>query len=91
MPDQSIVTAIQAERIVECFEADLWGGACDPQTFRDTVQVACEQSLVPTLSIDDRVIERIRERLQAFKREWLLLPIGRSCILRWSNDKGIAG
>src|SRR5437016_10106782 len=32
-PDPSIVPIVQAERIVECFEADLWGGGGDSQTF----------------------------------------------------------
>jgi hypothetical protein len=82
-PEPSIVMAIQAERLVECFEADLWGGGCDPQTFQNTLAVACEQSLVPVPEIDAQTIARIRLQLDHFRRCWLALPLGQSCGLQW--------
>lgn len=83
-PEASIVMAIQAERLVECFEADLWGAGCDTQTFRDTLEVACEQSFVPTPEIDDQGVARIRRRLEDFRQQWLALKPGQTCELKWS-------
>ena len=52
VPDAAIVRMIQAERTVECFEADLWGGSKgDPQTFREAIYAGCAQSLVPPIEI----------------------------------------
>ncbi|MCA1654426.1 MAG: hypothetical protein ABR588_02660 [Sphingomicrobium sp.] len=85
LPQAGIVSAIQAERIVECFEADLWGPGCDPQTFRETVSAGCEQSLVPAIPIDDEAIERVRRRLKEFRQHWMGLPLGHSCRLEWAD------
>lgn len=85
VPERSIVAAIQSERIVECFEADLWSPGCDSQTFRDTVKAGCEHSLVPAPTMDDKAIARIRSRLQEFRQQWLELPVGASCSLEWPD------
>ena len=42
IPDPSIVPILQAERIVECFEADLWSRAqTDLSTLRATIDAGC--------------------------------------------------
>lgn len=85
-PDPSFVAAIQAERIVECFEADLWGGGCDPETFIATVDAGCKQSLVPTPAIEPSKINHIRGQIAAFRRQWVALPISSSCTLDWPEQ-----
>lgn len=85
-PEPGFVTAIQAERIVECFEADLWGGGCDDETFVATLDAACEQSLLPRLAIEPEQIKRIRHQLANFRDQWLALPVGRSCAFDWPED-----
>lgn len=85
-PDPSFVPAIQAERIVECFEADLWEGGCDPDTFIATVDAACEQSLVPTRAIEPDKIRLIRHQIATFCERWVALPVNSSCALDWPEE-----
>ena len=86
-PDPSFVPAIQAERIVECFEADLWGGRCDPQTFIAMVDAGCKQSLVPTPVIEPDKLDLICGQIAAFREKWVALPIDSRCTLDWPVDE----
>lgn len=83
VPEPSIVAAIQAERIVECFEADLWGGGADADTFRDAVRAGCEQSCVPAPRLDDQAIARITQRIAEFRDLWVALRPQEKCSLEW--------
>lgn len=86
-PAPFIVPAIQAERIVECFEADLWGGGrSDPHMFNDLVEAGCQQSLVQSVLIKDEVIARVRQNLTQFKDHWVTLPLGGSCSFEWPDE-----
>jgi hypothetical protein len=89
-PDPSFVAAIQAERLVECFEADLWGGGCDPATFRGVVEAACRQSLVEAFPLTDEAIEAVRARLIRLRDDWAALPIGGSCTFDWPEQPNAA-
>jgi len=75
-PDASIVELIQAERLVECFEADLWGGPTDCETFRGVADAACAASLVPAIALSDETIAAIRQRIADFASEWTSSPVG---------------
>ncbi len=70
-PDPEIVELLQAERLVECFEAEIWQGQGDADTLRDIYRVACESSLVPCLDLADERIAAIRAQLAALQAEWL--------------------
>jgi hypothetical protein len=89
-PDPAIIPIVQAERIVECFEADLWGGGSDGDTFRDLVRAGCEQSLVPDLLIDDEAIARVRGRLAELRNRWAVLPVGGIYSLEWPEERAVA-
>jgi hypothetical protein len=90
IPDESIVAIVQAERAVECFEADLWGGSHgDPQTFREVIAAGCAQSLVPALGLSDESLQRIRARLVELRGQWGKMGRGESLVLDW--DQGTAG
>src|SRR4051794_36683273 len=79
MPDTEIVEMIQAERTVECFEADLWGGsASDPDTFREAVAAGCAQSKVPPIELSDQSIAAVRAKLLHLRERWSKLPCGQS-------------
>lgn len=82
-PDESIVPIVQAERLVECFEADLWGGGSDPQTFRAMADAGCEQSLVPIVPLSDEEIEGIRRHIADFRDRWAATPVGGQSVLEW--------
>lgn len=70
-PDPEIVELLQAERLVECFEAEIWQGQGDTATLRQIFRVACESSLVPCLNLADAQIAAIRDQLAALQIEWL--------------------
>src|SRR5579872_6166011 len=84
VPDTSIVGLIQAERAVECFEADLWSGSeSSPETIREMIGVACAQSLVPPLGVSDGAIEHVRARLSDVRCRWSASSIGDCLVLEW--------
>jgi hypothetical protein len=83
-PDDSIVGIVQAERAVECFEADLWsGGEGDCDTLRDMVAAGCAQSLVPAIGLEDAAISRIRDGLADLRSRWAEIGGGESIVLEW--------
>ena len=76
LPDPSIVELLQAERIVECFEADFWGAPADCDTFRSVADAACSESFVPTPILSDDTILAIREQIARFAKDWIAAPLG---------------
>ncbi|MFL6722503.1 MAG: hypothetical protein ACJ8FT_11995 [Sphingomonas sp.] len=84
VPDAAIVPMLQAERAVECFEADLWsGGEGDPDSLRSVIGAGCAHSLVPPVEVSDRAIERIRSGLADLRSRWSSLPKGDSLSFEW--------
>ena len=82
VPDASIVPLLQAERLVECFEADMWsGGETGPEVLRDTIAAACAQSLVPPVEIADDTICAIQSQLKALLRRWPATAAGEQLVL----------
>lgn len=82
-PDPSIIELLQAERIVECFEADLWSTPADCDTFRSVANAACSDSFVPTPALSDETILAIRAQIAGFAREWTAAPVGARFDLRY--------
>lgn len=76
VPDGSIVQLLQAERLVECFEAELWGGPSDGDTLRGVALAACTASHVPMPELDDERISTIRGKIQEFAARWTAAPQG---------------
>jgi hypothetical protein len=84
IPDASIVELLQAERLVECFEADLWnGGDGDPETFIAVAKTACLASHVPPPPLSADMIGRIRTELRTFARDWQAAGPGHTVRLEW--------
>jgi hypothetical protein len=82
-PDAEIVELLQAERLTECFEADLWsvgGAAADLIAVAET---ACGYSHVPLPRLNAVAVERIRAELGKFAREWIAAPQGHVAVLEW--------
>jgi hypothetical protein len=86
VPEASVVRLVQAERAVECFEADLWsGGASSPQTIRETIEAGCAHSLVPPIDLSDQAIASIRFYLADLMRHWRSAPLGERVVLDWAS------
>jgi hypothetical protein len=83
VPSERIVKLIQAERIVECFEAEMWGSPSDSQTFQSVLDAACTQSKVPNPNLSDPAIHAIRADLAALLAAWQKLTTGGTLMLRW--------
>jgi hypothetical protein len=84
VPAEDFVEAIQAERIVEAFEADHWsGGAGDPTSVSYMAEAGCAQSLVAAPPLDDATVARVRARIAAFAEDWAQLATGQSMTVEW--------
>jgi hypothetical protein len=76
VPDPSIIELIQAERLVECFEAEIWGGPADLATLQSVADAAFSASLVPRVVLTAQGVEAVRARLAALNAAWTPLPVG---------------
>lgn len=84
IPDGSIIRLVQAERAVECFEADLWGGSdTSPRTIREAIAAGCAQSFVPPLEVSDEAIASIQSSLRELVRRWPRAQPGERLVLDW--------
>jgi hypothetical protein len=83
VPDPSIIELLQAERLVECFEADLWGAPADGDTFRSVVEAACFASFVPAPNVSDETIFSIRGQIASFAKQWTAAAIGKKFDLHY--------
>ncbi len=84
VPDDSIVELLQAERIVECFEADQWSGASGAaEDLIALAEVACNSSHVPLPVMDAARVAAIRAEVTAFAREWMAAPLGHVARFDW--------
>ena len=87
VPDAAFVSAIQAERAVEAFEADHWsGGAGDPTGVAAMAEAGCVQSRVPPLPLDANAVTRIRARIADFSTRWQALAPGDALSLDWGRE-----
>jgi hypothetical protein len=83
VPDASIVELIQAERLVECFEAELWSGGSDDAGLLAMAEAGCEASHVPLPAMTPSALGGAREALGAFAADWIAAPVGHVARLDW--------
>jgi len=83
IPAQEIVQLIHAERIVECFEAELWTEPSEVETFQAVLRAACQQSKVGTPMVSELSVRHIRKKLGMLKLEWQSMKMGQSLTLHW--------
>ena len=88
VPDPAIVELIQAERLVECFEAELWsGGSDDADDYAGLLAMAaagCETSHVPLPDLAPSALVLARTSLRTFAAEWIAAPLGHVALLDWA-------
>jgi hypothetical protein len=73
LPD--LTEALQAESLVECFQAEMWNDFQASENFAEILQVTCQARNVPTPKISLEQLEQVRSRLQAFSQQWQQLAI----------------
>lgn len=84
VPDPSIIELIQAERLVECFEAEIWGGPAALEDLQSVADAAFSTSLVPRLVLSEADVAAIRGRLSDLQAEWNSLPPGGTLACDWA-------
>ncbi len=70
--------ALQSESLVECLQAEQWGGAADAETFRETLAVTCTRRHVAAPEINPGDLARVRTALETFAAEWRALSPGQT-------------
>lgn len=70
--------ALQAESLVECLQAEQWGGAADPDAFRATLALTCARRQVAPPALATADLQRLRGALREFGAAWRPLPPGGS-------------
>lgn len=83
VPDAGIVELLQAERLVEAYEALLWGGGGSLADVLAMAQVGCETSFVPTPPLDEAMHRAIAQAIDDFARGWIAGPKGHVAELSW--------
>ncbi|WBH15048.1 hypothetical protein [Sphingomonas radiodurans] len=71
------------ERLVETFQAELWGGRVDPAALIATYEHACgaRGHAIAPITPDD--VAAIRARLDTLGRDWAQVPVGGALALRF--------
>ncbi len=87
-PDPAIVELVQAERLVECFEAASWSGGADDAAIMAMAEPAWAASHVPPPAGVPERLGRVRAALDAFLEEWRALPEGGALELEWPEMAG---
>ncbi|HKB91395.1 MAG TPA: hypothetical protein VKC60_12825 [Opitutaceae bacterium] len=70
------VQALQCESLVECLQAEQWGGAADLNTFMDTLAVTCRRRGVDAPRLTTDQLRAIKAALRSFGAEWRPLAPG---------------
>ena len=85
VPDGHIVQLLQAERLVECFEADAWGAPADAATLIAIASTACETSHVPLPPLTPATVHSIRTQISNFQAEWTVALEGHVAEFIWEE------
>lgn len=91
VPDAGIVELIQAERLVECFEAASWGGGADDATIMAMAEPGWAANHVPAPEGVPDKLGAIRAGLDPFLAAWEALPEGGALTLAWPDHLKSAG
>ena len=82
-PAVEITELLHAERLVECFEAEMWSECSDNTTFRSVLDAACSQSKMASPRLSDEEIGDIRTELKESLAAWRALAVGESLTLSY--------
>ncbi len=87
VPDAEIVELLQAERLVECFEAEMWsaGTGCDTEAFLAVAASACNYSHVPLPPISAEQVTEVRDSLAEFALSWMDTSLGHIVEFIWEE------
>jgi hypothetical protein len=83
VPDAHAVELVQAERLVDCFEAVWGGGGGSDADLLAVAETGCAASFVPLPAIAPGAVARVRADLADFARAGMPAPLGHQALLSW--------
>jgi len=69
------------ERLVEAFQAEMWGGRVPAEELLDAYRLGCEARGHASVPVSAEDVEEIRQRLDSLTEQWSALPVGESLVL----------
>jgi len=85
VPEGSIVELLQAERLVECFEAESWSGGSDDAGIMAMAKPGWLASHVPPPTGVEARLGTIRASIADFSKTWLALAQREAVTLEWED------
>jgi hypothetical protein len=85
VPDASIIELLQAERLVECFEAESWGGGNDDAGIMAMAEPGWLASHVPPPAGVEARLGAIRAGISVFSETWRALAQRETVTLEWED------
>jgi hypothetical protein len=82
-PAVEITELIHSERLVECFEAEMWSKCSDNAILRSILDAACSQSKLLSPRLSDEEIGDIRTEIAQALKAWRALGVGESLTLHF--------
>ena len=84
-PASDLVELLQAERLVEGFEAESWCGTVDDAGLLAMARAGWEASYVPALMLEPEDLAAVRAMLDELGGQWKALEPGASLHLEWKE------
>jgi hypothetical protein len=69
------------ERLVEAFQAEMWGGRVPADELLDAYRLGCEARGHAAVPVSAEDVEEVRQRLDALTELWSAVPVGESLVL----------
>jgi len=82
-PDASLVELLQAERLVECFEAESWSVGEDDAGLLAMAEAGWAASHVPALDLSGEALAPVRAKLAELGGRWRALADGEPLVMEW--------
>lgn len=82
-PDATTPQARQGELLARLLQAEQWGGATSPDTFRQKLAAACAADGLPSPALTDDRLATLRTGLRAFGAAWRPLVAGQEHTTKW--------
>jgi hypothetical protein len=69
------------ERLVEAFQAEMWGGRVPAEELLDAYRLGCKARGHAAVPVSAEDVEEVRQRLDSLTEQWSALPVGESLVL----------
>ncbi|PSN11772.1 hypothetical protein C7293_22990 [filamentous cyanobacterium CCT1] len=87
---EDLTEALQAESLVECFQAEMWNGFQPSENFLEILEVTCQQRQVASpAQVTEENVQRVRSQLQHFTQTWDALSVGQTLAVHatWLHER----